>query len=280
MLQDNSSVKKSFDLTDRVVIITGGAGLLGVKHAEAVAEFGGVPILVDIDGARAESKAKQISQKFNVDAFGIRVDITREQSVENLTKDIKKRFGGIDVLINNASVNPKVEKTTNINFDRIENLSLDRWHKELEVGLTGAFICSRWIGTVMARQKRGVILNVSSDLGVIAPDQRIYRDSTLSGQQQPTKPVTYSVIKHGLIGLTRYLATYWADCGVRANSILPGGIFQDQSPEFVSKISNLIPLGRMAHEDEYRAAVVFLISDASSYMTGANICVDGGRSAW
>lgn len=125
-----------------------------------------------------------------------------------------------------------------------------------------------------------MILNVSSDLGVIAPDQRIYRDSTLSGQQQPTKPVTYSVIKHGLIGLTRYLATYWADCGVRANSILPGGIFQDQSPEFVSKISNLIPLGRMAHEDEYRAAVVFLISDASSYMTGANICVDGGRSAW
>lgn len=154
MLQDNSSVKKSFDLTDRVVIITGGAGLLGVKHAEAVAEFGGVPILVDIDGARAKSKAKLISQKFNVDALGIRVDITREQSVEKLTKDIDKKFGGIDVLINNASVNPKVEKSTNINFDRIENLSLDRWHKELEVGLTGAFICSRWIGSVMARQKK------------------------------------------------------------------------------------------------------------------------------
>jgi NAD(P)-dependent dehydrogenase (short-subunit alcohol dehydrogenase family) len=132
----------------------------------------------------------------------------------------------------------------------------------------------------MARAGRGVILNIASDLGLIAPDQRIYRQPDLPDDRQPVKPVSYSVVKHGLIGLTRYLATYWADRGVRANTLSPGGVYNGQASAFVEKLTNLIPLGRMARMDEYRAAVVFLVSDASSYMTGANLSIDGGRTVW
>ena len=132
----------------------------------------------------------------------------------------------------------------------------------------------------MARRRKGVIVNIASDLAVIAPDQRIYRDETLPDEQQPVKPVAYSVVKSGLIGLTRYLATYWADCGVRVNAISPGGVYNNQPPEFVARLAQLIPLGRMARADEYRKAIVFLCSDASSYMTGQNLVMDGGRSCW
>jgi NAD(P)-dependent dehydrogenase (short-subunit alcohol dehydrogenase family) len=141
-------------------------------------------------------------------------------------------------------------------------------------------ICSKVFGQEMAKEGKGVILNVSSDLGVIAPDQRLYQKRGLIEDEQPTKPVTYSVIKHGLIGLTKYLATYWASKNIRANSISPGGIYTNQKAEFVNRLANLIPLGRMAHEDEYKAAIIFLVSDASSYMTGANLVIDGGRTCW
>jgi len=148
------------------------------------------------------------------------------------------------------------------------------------VGLTGAFLCSKIIGSEMARRSKGVILNIASDLAVIAPDQRIYRQPTLPEEQQPVKPVSYSVLKAGLLGLTRYLATYWADKGVRVNAISPGGVYAGQDAGFVQRLSNLIPLERMAHADEYNAAIIFLVSDASSYMTGANLIVDGGRTCW
>jgi NAD(P)-dependent dehydrogenase (short-subunit alcohol dehydrogenase family) len=132
----------------------------------------------------------------------------------------------------------------------------------------------------MARRGRGVIVNVASDLALIAPDQRLYRREGLPEDQQPVKPVTYSVVKTGLIGLTRYLATYWADCGVRANAISPGGVYNGQPDDFVVRLSSLIPLRRMARTDEYQAAIVFLCSDASSYMTGSNLVIDGGRTCW
>ena len=148
------------------------------------------------------------------------------------------------------------------------------------MGLTGAFLCSQVIGSEMARRNKGVILNIASDLAVIAPDQRLYRRDGLPRDQQPAKPVTYSVVKTGLLGLTRYLATYWADRGVRVNAISPGGVYNGQPDDFVSRLSALIPLARMARVDEYQGAILFLCSDASSYMTGANLVIDGGRSCW
>ena len=161
-----------------------------------------------------------------------------------------------------------------------ENFPLEIWNNDLAVSLTGAFLCSQIIGTEMAKAGKGVILNIASDLGVVAPDQRIYRRDNLPEDMQNVKPVTYSVVKFGIIGLTKYLATYWAENGVRVNSLSPGGVYSNQPEEFVQKLTNLIPMKRMAGIDEYKGAIVFLCSDASSYMTGANLIIDGGRTCW
>jgi NAD(P)-dependent dehydrogenase (short-subunit alcohol dehydrogenase family) len=190
------------------------------------------------------------------------------------------RYGRIDILINNAANNPKVERPSGMNFSRFENFPLEEWSADLCVGLTGAFLCSQVFGSEMARRGRGVIVNVASDLALIGPDQRIYRQEGVPDHLQPVKPVTYSVVKSGLMGLTRYLATYWADRGVRVNAISPGGVFNGQPEEFVARLSQLIPMGRMANPGEYQDAILFLCSDASSYMTGANLVIDGGRTCW
>jgi NAD(P)-dependent dehydrogenase (short-subunit alcohol dehydrogenase family) len=276
------SVKQAFDLTGRVVVITGGAGLLGFRHGEAVAEQGGVPVLVDIDTARAEAAATAIAKKFKVQTLGLGADITEASQVQRLRDEVLQRFDRVDAIINNAANNPKVEGygLARGHWSRLENLPLDVWQKDIAVGLTGAFLCSRAFGPEMARAGKGVILNVASDLGLIGPDQRIYRRAGESAEDQMVKPVSYSVVKAGIIGLTRYLATYWIGRNVRANALAPGGVQADQDQAFIARLTNLIPLGRMADQNEYKAAVVFLISDASSYMNGAVISMDGGRTTW
>ncbi len=274
------TVQQIFDLTGRVAVITGGAGFLAEKHAQAIAEAGGIPALADIRGAQAAQRAREISTHYGIPALGLQTDITQPADVQRMLEAILSRFGRVDILINNAANNPKMEGGSDIAWSRVENFPLEQWNADLAVGLTGAFLCSQIVGSEMARRKRGVILNVASDLAVIAPDQRLYRLPDRSPDQQPVKPVSYSVVKTALIGLTRYLATYWAEDGVRVNAISPGGVYSAQPDDFVRKLSDLIPLGRMALPDEYNAAVLFLCSDASSYMTGANLVVDGGRSCW
>ena len=268
-----------FDMENRVVVITGGCGLLGIKHAEAVAEFGANPILLDIvEDNYGNKKAKEIIDRFDVKCNYYRCDITDESEVSKVNERIISNFNKVDVLINNAAVDPKVASDNSKNLSRLENFSKDQWDLELAVGLTGAMLCSKIFGSEMAKNNKGVILNISSDLGIIAPDQRLYEVDGLPSDQQPVKPITYSVIKHGLLGLTKYLSTYWAKNNIRVNALSPGGVFNNQPKEFTEKISKLIPLGRMANIDEYKSAVVFLVSDASSYMTGNNLVVDGGRS--
>jgi NAD(P)-dependent dehydrogenase (short-subunit alcohol dehydrogenase family) len=273
------SVRSAFELTGRVVVITGAAGLLGFQHAQAVAEMGGIPVLLDIDGAKAQRAADSLSQQFGIAGIGLAVDITDPMAVDAAHDQIISQFGRVDGLINNAASNPKVEGASET-WTRLENFPLETWASDLAVGLTGAFLCARKFGATMARSGGGAILNIASDLGLIAPDQRIYRISGVPEEEQPVKPVSYSVVKSGLIGLTRYLSTYWPRQNVRVNAICPGGVYAGQNDEFIQRLTNLVPLGRMAREDEYRAAVVFLLSDASSYMTGAIISMDGGRTAW
>lgn len=277
------SVRDAFDISDCVTIITGGAGLLGIKHAEAIAEMGGIPVLLDLNKEAAELSSKKISNQYGVECLGIGADITDEESLKVIRNQLLKQFGRIDILINNAANNPKVEGgalASTGHSSRLENFPIEIWNQDIAVGLTGAFLCSRVFGQEMAHKGSGVILNIASDLGLIAPDQRLYRKDGIEDADQPVKPVTYSVVKTGLIGLTRYLATYWADQGVRSNAIALGGVSAGQDEEFLQRLHSLIPMGRMAGADEYKAAVAFMVSDASSYMTGSIVSLDGGRTCW
>jgi NAD(P)-dependent dehydrogenase (short-subunit alcohol dehydrogenase family) len=274
------NIRDLFDLTGRVAVITGGIGLLGQQHAEVIARAGGIPILTDIRVSEVDSQSRQWKERFGEQACAIQTNITDRNSVQRLLETVLEKFGRIDILVNNAANNPKMENKADVEFSRLEFFPLEQWDADLNVGLKGAFLCSQIIGSEMARRKQGVIVNVASDLAVIAPDQRLYRKPGLPEDQQPVKPVTYSVVKTGLIGLTRYLATYWAECGIRVNAISPGGVYNNQEEGFVERLTNLIPLGRMANANEYQAAILFLCSDASSYMTGANLVIDGGRSCW
>ena len=269
-----------FDLSGRVIVITGAAGLLGRQHADAIASAGGVPVLLDLSLESVTKLAKELKTQYGVPAVGYAVDITNETGVGANTHEILDTFGKIDALVNNAANNPKVEHKGGKNFSRLENFPLEVWNADVAVGLTGAFLCAKHYGSVISKNPNGgVILNISSDLGLIAPDQRLYRQQGLPEDQQPVKPVTYSVVKTGLIGLTRYLATYWPGT-VRCNALCPGGVEAGQPEDFLKEVNTRIPLGRMAQADEYQGALIFLLSSASAYLNGAILPMDGGRVVW
>lgn len=270
-----------FSLRGKVAVITGGGGLLGYEHAAAIAGAGGSLVLLDVDPQSLSKNVAILRQEFEVDALSLVCDITSVEAVEESQRIALEHFGGVHILVNNAARNPKVESSAETNFSRLENFPVDQWRLDLDVGLGGAFNCARVYGSQMVRNGiRGVIVNIASDLGLIAPDQRLYQVEGQKTHLQPVKPVTYSVVKHGLIGLTKYLATYWCEEGIRCNALSPGGVYTQQSDHFLSRINRLIPMGRMAYANEYRGAIVFLCSDASSYMNGANLVIDGGRSVW
>jgi len=272
---------KTFDLSGRSALITGGGGLLGVAHARALLDIGATIVLTDISDKELMAAAIILRDNFpsgTIHTFTM--DVTSEASIVETANKIIDLGLRIDILINNAAINPTANSPSGkVRTTRLEHFSLDRWNLEVSVGLTGAFLCSKVFGASMASDgKGGVMLNIASDLSVIAPDQNLYRQEGLADDLQAVKPVTYSVIKTGLVGLTRYLSSYWADKGVRANALSPGGVYIDQSQEFVTRLEKLIPMGRMAETDEYIGAIQFLCSDASAYMNGQNIVMDGGRS--
>lgn len=268
-----------FSLAGRVAIVTGGAGLLGVRHAEAIASVGGIPVLADIRGADAEARASEIAAAYGVPAMGVECDVTRPESIEAQLQVVLTRRGRVDILVNNAANNPKVEVPGQA-FSRVEGFSADQWNADIAVGLTGPFLCAKIIGSVLAAQKRGVIINISSEYGIIAPDQRLYENPGLPADEQPVKPVTYSVVKAGLHGLTLYLATYWAHAGVRVNTISLGGVESGQPAAFLARARARIPMGRMAQPHDFQGALVYLCSDAAAFVTGANLVVDGGKTIW
>ena len=272
-----------FDLTNKTALITGAAGLLGVEHASALLECGATVVLTDVSEAALSVAQTSLSQDFpNGHIVTFVMDVSKPECILGVAQALALQDLRIDILVNNAAIDPKVNGEQGmLETSRLENFPLEQWDLQISVGLTGAFLCSQVFGAAMAVDGKGVvILNIASDLSVFSPDQRLYKKAGLPNNLQPVKPITYSVIKAGLVGLTRYLATYWADQGVRSNALSPGGVFTGQDDEFVQRLSTLIPLGRMAKHDEYRAAVQFLCSDASSYMNGQNIVMDGGRSAW
>lgn len=266
-------------LRDKNVIVTGAAGLLGKEHCRAVLLNGGTPILLDNNPLALNQVTTQLESEFNLQINSFLCDITNEAGLIKVANEIESRIGIVNGLVNNASVNPSVENKSS-NFDRVEAFSKERWLYELEVGLYGSFLCTKIFGGRLRELKLpGSIVMISSDHGLIAPKQNLYNIG-LENNLNPVKPVTYSVVKHGQIGLAKYFATYWPENGIRVNALCPGGVANNQNAEFVERVNKEIPLGRLANKDEYHGALIFLLSDESTYMTGATLTIDGGRSAW
>jgi len=267
-----------FDLTGKVAMITGAGGLLGPKHAEAILDFGGKVIMTDHHLNRVEEKARLLNEKYGQgSAVAYHMDVTNPTSVKKVVDLCDK----IDILINNAAKDPKVKKEAGLTPDsRFETMTPEYWNEGVDAAMNGTFYCSQAVANKMLASGGGVILNISSDLGVIAPDQRLYRKDGLAEEQQNVKPITYSAAKWAIVGMTKYLAVYFAQKGIRVNCLSPTGVYNNHPENFVEKLSNIIPMGRMADIDEYKGAIVFLCSNASSYMTGENMVIDGGKTVW
>lgn len=263
-------MKKLFDLSGRVIILTGAVGLLGTQYAEGLSQSGANLVLADINFLKCKKLAKELEQKYNVDVLALKIDLTNKKSVKNMISRTIKKFSKVDVLINNAMFHEgKKEKAV-----PFEKFSLDNWNKVISVNITGMFLCCQEVGKIMLKQRHGVVINISSIYGINAVDQRIYGKSGIN----PT--IVYAVTKAAILNFTRYLASYWNNTGIRVNTLSLGGVKNNQDPQFIKNYSYKTMLGRMAQKDDYVGAIVFLASDASSYMTGSNLIVDGGWTAW
>jgi NAD(P)-dependent dehydrogenase (short-subunit alcohol dehydrogenase family) len=277
-----SSVKEQFDLSGRVAVITGGAGFLGMQFASSVAQMGGIPLLLDLKDEYLEKALSKLNGLGYSDCNGYKVDIGKEADCKAVVEQIINKYSKIEVLINNAVLTKEsCLKSGKDFFAPFEDADQQLWEDGIRVNLTGTEIMCKIIGPIMASRRKGSIINMASDVGVISPDQRIYRPDEYGykGVEFNT-PVFYAVSKAGVIQLTRYLATYWGLCGVRVNSVSPAGVFRGHDPAFVKKLSACIPLGRMALPNEFKGAIIFLASDASSFVTGTNLMIDGGRTCW
>jgi NAD(P)-dependent dehydrogenase (short-subunit alcohol dehydrogenase family) len=266
-----------FSLAGKTAVVTGALGLLGKEHCRALAAAGARIVPADLDGRGCEEFACALTKELECEAMGIALDVTAPRSVESARDAVRTKWGTIDVLVNNAAINDKFEDAT-ADQSRFEAYPLAQWKQSLEVNVTGIFLCSQILGSVMAEQRRGSIINIASTYGIVAPDQSLYRRP---GEAQTFfKTPSYPTTKGAVIAFTRYLAAYWGGTGVRVNALSPGGVENGQEEYFIRQYAARTPLGRMAKAGDYRGAVVFLASDASLYMTGANLVVDGGWTIW
>ena len=264
-----------FDLSGKVALVTGAGGLLGIEHVRALVDAGAQVVAADIDLTAAERAIADLSTAVRA----VELDVTSPDSARSVLADVLATEGRLDVLVNNAAINDKFEDPQQAaDLSKFENYPLDQWRRSVEVNLTGVFVCSQAFGTHMSKAGGGSIINIASTYGLVGPDQRIYIDE--SGEQPFFKPPAYTATKGGVIAFTRFLSAYWGQAGVRVNTLSPGGVEAGQDPFFIAQYAGRTPLGRMAERTDYRGAIVFLASDASAYMTGANLIVDGGWTTW
>lgn len=269
------SLAAQFDLSGKTAIVTGATGLLGRNHCRALAEAGATVVATDLDIAACRGVAEELGNS----AIGCAADVTDPQSLRALLNTALYHTGRVDVLVNNAAINDMFENpAAALEQSRFENYPLEMWRKSLEVNVTGVFLCSQIVGAEMARAGRGSIINLGSTYGVAAPDQSLYLDP--EGRQRFYKSAVYPTTKGAVLSFTRFLAAYWGSSGVRVNALSPGGVENRQDDFFVREYASRTPLQRMAAPTDFMGALVFLASDASAYVTGANLLVDGGYTIW
>lgn len=265
----------------KFALVTGASGLLGKYHLEALAKIGYNLILIDVEKKKLEKLKNSLKRKFKkLKILSFLCDIVSENQVKALKQKLEMKKIFVDCLVNNADINPKMStKSKEKNFS-VENYKLENLKKEISVGIFGTFNCCKFFGSSMARKKNGIIINISSDLGIIAPDQRVYDKSENIINVKSFKPISYSISKHSIHGITKYLSTYWAHKNIRINTLVMGSVLNIQSKSLVKNLEKRIPLGRLANKNEYQKAIQFLASKENSYMTGQKIIVDGGRTVW